>query len=93
MNYLVPESFFPPSPNRRGMNNPSKRSSKLMALIQKSVIITGKDALAEEFDVSITTIERWIREGIPRESGDDLAPWRFHRGKVSKWRREHHSHD
>ncbi len=68
-------------------------AGRLLHLIDKGMMIEGKDSLAEEFDVSITTVERWIREGVPREITDDDALWRFHRGRVARWRREIHGVD
>jgi len=65
----------------------------LATLINSQMLISGKDALAEEFDVSITTIERWIREGVPFEPTQENENCQFHRGKVAKWRRENHGVD
>ncbi len=69
---------------------PYSSPARLVKLINNQMIIQGKDALAEEFDVSITTIERWLREGVPREGQTDNNFLAFHRGKVAKWRREIH---
>ena len=81
------------SRNRFAADNSSNDPSLLVKLINNQMIIEGKDALAEEFDVSITTIERWIREGVPKEPRDDENSWAFHRGKVAKWRREVHGQE
>jgi len=67
--------------------------NRLFHLIDKSMMIEGKDCLAEEFDVSITTVERWIREGVPREQTKQESLWIFHRGRVARWRREFHGND
>jgi hypothetical protein len=67
--------------------------NRLFNLIDKSMMIEGKDCLAEEFDVSITTVERWIREGVPREHTKQESLWLFHRGRVARWRREIHGND
>ncbi len=69
------------------------RGNELFHLIDKSMMIEGKDCLAEEFDVSITTVERWIREGVPREDEGSSNLWRFHRGRVARWRREVHGNE
>lgn len=73
--------------------NAGSNPSRLVTLIKNQMIIEGKDALAEEFDVSITTIERWIREGVPKEPCTEENTWAFHRGKVAKWRREVHGQE
>jgi len=69
------------------------RSKTLMTFIKKSLIIEGKDALAEEFDVSITTIERWVREGVPREKIGRCSDWYFNRVTVAQWRRKNQGLD
>lgn len=72
-----------------GSEQPHSKDS-LATLINNQMIISGKDALAEEFDVSITTIERWLREGVPLEPSSKENAFTFHRGKVAKWRRQFH---
>jgi hypothetical protein len=79
---------------RSGTHLPSRHQPvsrvALVKWLQQSVIIEGKEALAEEFDVSVTTVERWIREGVPCENSPSSSEWLFHRGRVSRWRRTHH---
>lgn len=46
----------------------------------------GKDSLASLMDVSITTIERWIRAGMPIEQrGDQTHEWVFDLADVKTW--------
>lgn len=49
--------------------------------------VAGKDSLASMLDVSITTVERWIRDGMPVEQrGDQLHDWIFNLNEVKAWR-------
>lgn len=48
--------------------------------------IVGKDSLASVMDVTITTIERWIRDGMPVEQrGDQTHDWIFDFAQVKHW--------
>jgi hypothetical protein len=52
--------------------------------------IVGKDSLAELLDVTITHIERLIKEGMPVEQrGDQLHDWIFNLVEVNNWRALH----
>lgn len=49
--------------------------------------IIGKDTLANLMDVTITSVERWIRDGMPVEQrGDQYQEWIFDLAQVKKWK-------
>jgi len=49
--------------------------------------IIGKDTLASLMDVTITSVERWIRDGMPVEQrGDQYQEWIFDLAQVKKWK-------
>lgn len=49
--------------------------------------IVGKDSLASIMDVTITTVERWIRADMPvAQRGDQLHDWIFDLADVKQWR-------
>jgi len=49
--------------------------------------IIGKDTLASMMDVTLTCIERWIREGMPVEQrGDHVTDWIFDLSEVKSWK-------
>ena len=49
--------------------------------------VAGKESLANVLDVSVTSIERWIRDDMPVEQrGDLLHEWIFQLDKVKLWR-------
>ena len=49
--------------------------------------VLGKDSLASIMDVTITTVERWIRAEMPVEQrGDQLHDWIFDLATVKHWR-------
>jgi phage terminase Nu1 subunit (DNA packaging protein) len=49
--------------------------------------IVGKDTLASLMDVTITSIERWIRDGMPVEQrGDKFKEWIFDFSAVKQWK-------
>lgn len=51
--------------------------------------VCGKDSLASVMDVTITTVERWIRDGMPVEQrGDQTHEWIFDLGEVKAWHAE-----
>lgn len=51
--------------------------------------ICGKDSLASIMDVTITTVERWIRDGMPvAQRGDHTHDWIFELGEVKSWHSE-----
>jgi len=51
--------------------------------------IVGKDTLASLMDVTLTSIERWIREGMPVEQqGNQLSDWIFNLNEVKIWKRD-----
>ncbi len=51
--------------------------------------VCGKDSLASIMDVTITTIERWIRDGMPVvQRGDNTHEWIFELGDVKSWHAE-----
>ncbi len=87
-----PDPGAEPLASTAPVSSPSN-SAGLEKLIHHQQIIEGKEALAEAFDVSITTIERWIREGVPTEPRADENSWVFHRNKVARWRREVHGQE
>ena len=48
--------------------------------------IVGKETLANLMDVTITSVERWIRDGMPvEERGDHLQEWIFDLSEVKHW--------
>jgi hypothetical protein len=48
--------------------------------------IVGKDTLANLMDVTITSVERWIRDGMPVEQrGDNIHEWIFNLSDVKRW--------
>ena len=49
--------------------------------------VVGKDTLASVLDVSLTSIERWIRDGMPvAQRGDQFQEWIFDLSEVKDWR-------
>ncbi|MBV1911361.1 MAG: terminase small subunit [Kangiellaceae bacterium] len=51
--------------------------------------IVGKDTLASLMDVTITSIECWIRDGMPVEQrGSQLEDWIFNLNDVREWKSE-----
>ncbi len=51
--------------------------------------IVGKDTLASIMDVTITSVERWIRDGMPVEQrGDQFKDWIFNLSQVKHWKAE-----
>jgi hypothetical protein len=49
--------------------------------------IIGKETLASLMDVTITSVERWIRDGMPVEQrGDQLNDWIFDFSLVKQWK-------
>lgn len=49
--------------------------------------VVGKDTLASLLDVTITSVERWIRDGMPVEQrGDQYHDWIFNLSDVKNWR-------
>jgi len=49
--------------------------------------IVGKDTLASMMDVTLTNVERWIRDGMPVEQrGDQLNDWIFDLSEVRLWK-------
>lgn len=51
--------------------------------------IVGKTTLASLLDVTQTSVERWIREGMPFEQrGDHLNDWVFDLPAVMQWKKQ-----
>lgn len=51
--------------------------------------VVGKDTLASLMDITITSVERWIRDGMPVEQrGSQIQEWIFNLSDVKKWRAE-----
>ncbi len=49
--------------------------------------IIGKDTLSSIMDVTITSIERWIRDGMPVEQrGNQYEDWIFDLSQVKRWK-------
>jgi len=49
--------------------------------------IAGKDTLASIMDVTVTSVERWIRDGMPVEQrGNQTQDWIFNLNQVKKWK-------
>lgn len=49
--------------------------------------IIGKDTLSSIMDVTITSIERWIRDGMPVEQrGSQYEDWIFDLSAVKRWK-------
>ena len=49
--------------------------------------IIGKDTLASLMGVTITSVERWIRDGMPVEQrGDQYKDWIFNLNLVKQWK-------
>ncbi|TQV85568.1 terminase small subunit [Aliikangiella coralliicola] len=56
--------------------------------------VAGKDSLANIMDVSVTTVERWIRAGMPVEQrGDNLHDWVFDLSEVKNWHLTYKHHE
>lgn len=52
--------------------------------------IIGKETLASMMDVTITSVERWIRAGMPVEQrGNHVTDWIFNLNQVMHWKAEH----
>ena len=52
--------------------------------------VVGKESLSELLDVTVTSVERWIRNGMPVEQrGDELHDWMFDLGSVREWLLQH----
>ncbi|MET1255216.1 terminase small subunit [Aliikangiella maris] len=48
--------------------------------------VIGKDTLANLMDVTVTCVERWIRDGMPVEQrGDQFHDWVFDLAMVQQW--------
>ncbi|WP_444995913.1 hypothetical protein [Aliikangiella sp. IMCC44359] len=48
--------------------------------------VIGKDTLASLMDVTVTSVERWIRDGMPVEQrGDYINEWVFDLADVKQW--------
>ncbi len=51
--------------------------------------IVGKETLASLMDATVTSVERWIRDGMPvAQRGDNLQDWVFDLPAVKKWYQE-----
>jgi len=51
--------------------------------------IVGKDTLASIMDITITSVERWIGDGMPViQRGDKLQEWIFDLNQVKQWKLE-----
>ena len=49
--------------------------------------VVGKDTLASIMDVTITSVERWIRDGMPVEQrGTYVQEWVFNLNEVKQWK-------
>lgn len=49
--------------------------------------VVGKDTLASMMDVTITSVERWIRDGMPVEQrGSQVQEWVFNLNDVKLWK-------
>ena len=49
--------------------------------------IIGKDTLSSIMDVTITSIERWIRDGMPvKQRGNQYEDWIFDLSAVKRWK-------
>ncbi|MCF6194256.1 MAG: hypothetical protein L3J46_07980 [Kangiellaceae bacterium] len=70
-----------------------RRRSK--SIVDTSTVVTGedkivgKDTLASLMDVTLTSIDRWIRDGMPVEQqGDQLSDWIFYLKEVKNWKQD-----
>jgi len=49
--------------------------------------VVGKDTLASMMDVTITSVERWIRDDMPVEQrGTQIQEWIFNLNDVKQWK-------
>ena len=72
---------------RRAKRTQNKASIDSEALFTSNDQIVGKDTLASLMDVTITSVERWIRDGMPVEQrGSEIQEWIFNLNDVKQWK-------
>ena len=72
---------------RRAKRSQNKVSIDSEALFTSNDQIVGKDTLASLMDVTITSVERWIRDGMPVEQrGSEIQEWIFNLNDVKQWK-------
>ena len=72
---------------RRAKRTQNRTSIDNNALFTSNDQIVGKDTLASLMDVTITSVERWIRDGMPVEQrGSQIQEWIFNLNDVKQWK-------
>lgn len=72
---------------RRAKRTQNRTSFDTTAVFTSNDSIIGKDTLASMMDATITSVERWIRDGMPVEQrGSQVQEWVFNLNDVKKWK-------
>lgn len=72
---------------RQGKRRHNKSIVDDSAVFTSNDQIIGKDTLASLMDVTITSVERWIRDSMPVEQrGDQYKEWIFNLTAVKQWK-------
>ncbi len=74
---------------RQSKRRHNKSATEDSAVYTSNDQIIGKDTLAGLMDVTITSVERWIRDGMPVvQRGDQCKDWIFDLSQVKLWKSE-----
>ncbi len=72
---------------RRAKRTQNRTSVENSSFFSSNDQIVGKDTLASMMDVTITSVERWIRDGMPVEQrGSQVEEWIFNLNDVKHWK-------
>ncbi len=72
---------------RQSKRRQSKLIEDISTVFTSHDVVVGKDALASLMDVTVTTVDRWIRYEMPVEQrGDHLHDWIFNLNNVKTWK-------
>ncbi|MGB0495191.1 MAG: hypothetical protein ACPGJI_02460 [Kangiellaceae bacterium] len=72
---------------RRAKRTQNRTSVENSSFFTSNDQIVGKDTLASMMDVTITSVERWIRDGMPVEQrGSQVEEWIFNLNDVKHWK-------
>ncbi len=72
---------------RRAKRTQNRNSIDTNALFTSSDQVVGKDTLASIMDVTMTSVERWIHDGMPAEQrGSQTQEWIFNLNDVRNWK-------
>ena len=72
---------------RQSKRRQSKPIEDISTVFTSNDVVVGKDTLASLMDVTVTTVERWIRDEMPVEQGGDhLHDWIFNLNNVKTWK-------